>query len=75
MFVRSLCLLLLGVSLAISQSNFPGMHYKVDPNWPTLPFSMASNGTSRSYLTYETSGRICSSISRPNPCAGWFELG
>ena len=37
MFVRSLCLLLLGLSLAISESNFPGMHYKVDPGWPTLP--------------------------------------
>jgi sugar lactone lactonase YvrE len=37
MHVRAFCLLLAGVSLAIAQSNFPAMHYKVDAAWPQLP--------------------------------------
>jgi sugar lactone lactonase YvrE len=37
MRLRIFCLLLLGTSFAIAQSNFPTMQYKVDPDWPTLP--------------------------------------
>lgn len=29
--------LVLGLGLAGGETSFPGMHYKVDPNWPTLP--------------------------------------
>lgn len=37
MRLRTFCLLLVTVSLAISQSNFPAMQYTVDPDWPQLP--------------------------------------
>jgi len=37
MLFRSLCLLLLGIGIAISESNFPAMNYKVDADWPALP--------------------------------------
>lgn len=37
MFIRSFCALLLGIGIAISASNFPAMHYKVDADWPALP--------------------------------------
>lgn len=37
MFARSFTLLLLGIGIAISASNFPAMNYKVDPDWPVLP--------------------------------------
>lgn len=37
MLARSFTLLLLGIGIAISASNFPAMNYKVDPDWPVLP--------------------------------------
>jgi DNA-binding beta-propeller fold protein YncE len=38
MRLRTFCLVLAAVSLAISQSpDFPAMQYKVDPDWPALP--------------------------------------
>lgn len=37
MRLRTFCLLLVAASLAISQSNFPAMNYKVDPGWPQMP--------------------------------------
>jgi len=37
MHMRGFCLFLVGVSLAVAQSNFPAMHYKVDSDWPQLP--------------------------------------
>jgi sugar lactone lactonase YvrE len=37
MRARIFCLLLVTVSMAFSQSKFPAMNYKVDPDWPQLP--------------------------------------
>jgi DNA-binding beta-propeller fold protein YncE len=37
MRLRLAFLLLAGALLALAQSNFPAMNYKVDPEWPVLP--------------------------------------
>jgi sugar lactone lactonase YvrE len=37
MHIRALCLFIAWVAVAIAQSNFPALQYKVDADWPQMP--------------------------------------